>query len=421
MKYEKLSAPLAVLMFEYENFKGEDFLSFQPSRPQFLTASENGMPQTTVFIYCDENSNFENTPGIQVNSSKGKIRTAQIELKKISELSEMPDVRYLSVSMRLKPLNDFAAQESAIGEIKSNHLELPAKDLLIGIIDTGVNADQISFANRIHSIWDQELPGDGSGMFKYGKILSKDTFYESADYEGNGTQAAKIFTKYFDSNAKFIIVKTDFQTAHIADGIRYIFDTAEKSGKTAVIILNLDGHFQMMDGTDDLSAFIAQKTGADNTVFIAKESNKTNRNFVTTTVEPNIYLPKRLKLRVTPNNQFGSPQHFVLCGSFEDFGDCEITIMAPNGMASKSSQPGLSENPVRHSNYRTSEAYLTVPTVSSLNNGKKEFYIDLRPVAPKQIISGGIWQLTIRNVGKTAVTLNVVSWVPEKPKVVMFC
>ena len=95
--------------------------------------------------------------------------------------------------------------------------------------------------------------------------------------------------------------------------------------------------------------------------------------------------------------------------------------MAPNGMASKSSKPGLSENPTRHSNYRTSEAYLTVPIVSSLNNGKKEFYIDLRPVAPKQLISGGIWQLTIKNVGKTVVHLNIVSWVPEKPKDIKFC
>jgi hypothetical protein len=131
-------------------------------------------------------------------------------------------------------------------------------------------------------------------------------------------------------------------------------------------------------------------------------------------------LPKRLKLSVPANNQFGCPTQFAVCGSFEESGDCEITIMAPNGMATKSSRPGLSENPTRYSNYQTSEAYLTVPTVSSLKTGLKEFYIDLRPVAPKQLISSGIWQLTVKNVGKTAVTLNVVSWVPEKPKDIKF-
>ena len=421
MKYEKLSAPLAVLMFEYESFKGEDFLSVQPSRPQAVAISENGMPQTTLFIYCEENADFENLQGIYVHSPKGEIRTAQVELRKIGELSDMPDVRHLSVSMRLKPSIDFEALDAAISEFKSNHSNLLAKDLIIGIVDTGINAAQAVFANRIQSIWDQELSGDGFGKFKYGKILSEDEFQESADYEGNGTQTAKIFNKYVSSETKFVIVKTDFQTAHIADGIRYIFETAEQSGKPAVVILNLDGHFQMMDGTDDLSAYIAQETEADKFVILAKEINKISRNHLMTTVEPNIYLPKRLKLKLPANNSFGSPAQFILCGSFEDSGDCEIMIMAPNGMASKSSKTGLSENPTRHSNYRTSEAFLTVPIVSSLNNGKKEFFIDLRPVAPKQLISGGIWQLTIRNVGKTAVTLNVVSWVPEKPKDVKFC
>lgn len=417
MKYEKLSAPLAVLMFEYENFRGEDFLSIQPSRPQALAISENGMPQTTVFIYCEENASFENIAGIQVNPSKGKIRTAHIELKKISELCEMADVHHLSVSLRLKPSNDFDALETAIGEIKSNQPELMAKDLIIGIIDTGINADQAIFANRIHSIWDQQLSGDGLGTFRYGKILDENALQESADEDANGTQTAKIFNKFVAPDTKFVIIKTDFQTAHIADGIRYVLDTAEKVGKTAVIILNLDGKFHT-DETDDLSVFISQET--EKLIVTTKPTDKIKGNHLRATIEANIYLPKRIKIKVPPNTQFGSPTQFVLFGAFEDFGDCEITIMAPNGMASKSAKPGTSENPTRHSNYQTSEAFLTVPIVSSRNNGRKEFYIDLRPVAPKQLISGGVWQLTIKNVGKTAVNLNLVSWVPEKPKDVKF-
>ena len=420
MNYGKLSPSLAVLVFEYENFRGEDFLLIQPSRPQAVSISENGMPQATVFIHCEENTIFEDLPGICVNSRKGKIRTAQVELKKIGELSAMPDVRHLSVSMRLKPLNDYEAIGTAISELKSNYPELMAKDLIIGIIDTGINAEQTVFSNRIQSIWDQELSGEGSDEFKYGRFFNEGEYKESADYEGCGTQTAKILSDYLMPEAKFVVVKTDFQTAHLADGIRYIFETAEKLGKPAVVILSLDGHFQKPDGTDDLSMFIAQETGADKFVISAKKINKIGKNHYFGTIEPNIYLPKRLKLRVSANDQFGSPQQFILCGSFEDSGDCEIIIMAPNGMASKSAKPGLNENPTRHSNYQTSEAFLTVPTVSSLNNGKKEFYIDLRPVSPKRLISGGIWQLTIKNPGKTAVNIEIVSWVPEKPKDIKF-
>lgn len=407
-------------MYEYENFKGEDFLSVQPSRPQALSISENGMPQTTVFIYCDDNSDFEHPAGISVNSHKGKIRTAQVELRKIGELTDMPSVQYLSASMRLKPSNDYEALETAFGKFKSDHPDLMAKDLLIGIVDTGINADQSIFANRVQSIWDQGLSGDGSGITKYGRLLADGVFQDCADFEGCGTQAAKHFLKYVTAETKLVVVKTDFQTAHIADGIRHIFETAEKSGKPALVILNLDGVFQTPGTADDISAYIAQEKANDKFVVTSKGINKSSANQTSVTIEPNIYLPKRLKLSVSANNQFGCPTHFAVCGSFEESGDCEITIMAPNGMATKSSRPGLSENPTRYSNYQTSEAFLTVPTVSPLKTDTKEFYIDLRPVAPKQLISGGIWQLTVKNVGKTAVTLNVVSWVPEKPRDIKF-
>ena len=420
MKYQKLSAALAVLVFEYENFTGDDFLAVQPSRPQAVSISGNGLTQATVFIYCDAAASFENLEGIRVVSGNGNIRTAQVELKKIDELSEMPSVVHLSVSMRLRPLYDFAAVNSALNDFKVNHPELTAKDVIIGIVDSGINSAQPIFADRIHSIWDQELSKSDEETVKYGRELPDGHYSESFDSDGHGTQIAGILSDCFKPESKFVIVKTDFQNACIADGIRYIFETAEKLGKPAIVSVNLDGFCRPQNVTDDLSAFIKQETNENKFVIMSESLNKFSKNCSTATVEPNIYLPKRLKFSVSANNQPGSPLQITLRGWFEAEGDCEIMIMSPNGMATKTSKPGVNENPTRTGNYLTSQVFLTVPAESTLKNGVKEFFMDLRPIAPKQFVAGGSWQLTVKNLGKTAVNLSFYSMVPDKPKEIKF-
>ncbi|MCY7375246.1 MAG: hypothetical protein LH472_04660, partial [Pyrinomonadaceae bacterium] len=88
MIYEKLSPALAALMFEYVRFPEATAASVNGTRPQSLTVSAAGLPETTVFVYCDKDAEFEDLPGVRVISGKGEIRTAKVELEKISDLSE---------------------------------------------------------------------------------------------------------------------------------------------------------------------------------------------------------------------------------------------------------------------------------------------------------------------------------------------
>lgn len=270
MKYEKLSPALAALMFEYVRFP--EVFADAESRPQSLSISAAGLPETTIFMRCDEDAKFENTAGVQVNSQKGNIRTAQVELGKISDLSEHADVQYLSCAMRDRSLDDIVAI------------------------------------------------AEGSNEFKENPIAENDP---------------------------------------------------------------------------------ESKTQATKTIAASK------------------FAPGKFNFVVPSNSQPDSPAEVALRGWFEASGDCEISIMSPNGGVTKSTQAEVVEgNPTRFGNYSSSQAFLTKPTVTP--DGRHEFFIDLRPIAPKQVVIGGVWKLTVTNIGNAEITISLLSWSPENARNVEF-
>lgn len=263
MNYEKLSPALAALMFEY--FRFPESLLAAAARPQMLSISAAGLPETKIFITCGADATLENAAGVRVDSQKGGVRTAHVELGKISDLSERTDVQYLSGAMRFKSLNDFEAIEEGLHEFVEN--EFPAAD----------------------------------------------------------------------------------------------------------------------------------------------SESKTH---ITKTIAANKFAPVRFNFVVPSNNQPNSPAEVVLRGWFEASGDCEISIMSPNGGVTKSTQSAVVEgNPTRFGNYTSSQAFLTKPKIAG--NGKREFFIDLRPIAPKEFVIGGVWKLTVTNIGKAEAAVGVLLQTPE--------
>lgn len=136
-------------------------------------------------------------------------------------------------------------------------------------------------------------------------------------------------------------------------------------------------------------------------------------------VAPNRFAPARIAFVVPSNNQPNSPREVVLRGWFEAEGNCEITILSPGGGTTRSIQPEvITGNPTRFGNYHSSQAFLTKPTFAA--DGRREFFIDLRPIAPIEFVTGGTWKLTVVNVGAAEVNLSVKSWVAGNANEVNF-
>jgi subtilisin family serine protease len=97
------------------------------------------------------------------------------------------------------------------------------------VVDTGIDPSPAFFEGRILQIWDQALPGPGVLEGGYGVELAPGMLTVSRDTHGHGTHVAGIAAGEHPTRggvapkADLVIVKTDFQDAHIADGVRYIF------------------------------------------------------------------------------------------------------------------------------------------------------------------------------------------------------
>ncbi len=160
--------------------------------------------------------------------------------------------------------------------------------VLIGFVDTGIDTAHADFraangGTRLVGLWDQTLtvetgesaPSAGYGVFydetdvNAGKSRSRDT-------EGHGSQVAAIaagddpvFTGAAPG-ARLFMVKTDFSTTGIIDGISLILERAKKLDFDAVVInLSLGTHDGPHDGTSLLDAAISAATSRAHHVICA--------------------------------------------------------------------------------------------------------------------------------------------------------
>lgn len=159
-----------------------------------------------------------------------------------------------------------AAAQGSIPQFRTAE-GLSGTNVIVGIVDTGIDPIHPAFAGRILHIWDQTLPGPGVPEGGYGIEVTGATLTASRDTVGHGTHVAGIAAGAdpgfggIAPAARLLIVKTDLQDAHIADGIRYIFRVAGQMGCPAVVNLSLGGHADAHDGSDSLSQIIDQETG----------------------------------------------------------------------------------------------------------------------------------------------------------------
>jgi len=136
-------------------------------------------------------------------------------------------------------------------------------------------------------------------------------------------------------------------------------------------------------------------------------------------VAPGKFTPARVAFVVPSNSQPGSPHEVVLRGWFAAEANCEITILSPGGGTTRSAQAEvINGNPTRFGNYHSSQAFLTKPKLTQ--DGRKEFFINMRPIAPQQFVTGGTWKLTVVNVGNSEVKVKLKSWVAGDAKNVNF-
>ena len=148
-------------------------------RPLCQVLTRQAANSWSAFISCDANASLSNTEGVRPRAMRGTVRTALVSLSGIEKLSERDDVHRISPAIMMKPLNDLCARRTRLPVFRNNHPE-QGRDVLIGIVDSGIDATHPAFQNRIECIWDQTIEGR-LGHLNYGTVLRDQDLSDSRD------------------------------------------------------------------------------------------------------------------------------------------------------------------------------------------------------------------------------------------------
>jgi subtilisin family serine protease len=412
MDYSKLAPGLASMVDEFQE-TGIAASDIEPGFAPLSASSSGGTPSIRMFVRCDSNARFDHLNGVRVHQDSGVVRTAEVPLDQVGSLSDEASVVRLAPSTILRPLLDVALPHVSVPSFRSSS-GTTGNNVVVGIIDSGIDVSHPAFQGRIHSIWDQTIPGNGWGTTNYGAVLSGPTLTVSQDQNGHGTHVAGIaagddatFLGVAPS-ATLVVIKTDFSDTGIADGVRYVFQVADDlGGLPAVANLSLGGHGDPHDGTDDLSVAIDGETGPGRLVIAAAGNEGSDDIHAAFDAPGNSTLD--VPFRVDPNSAGQSPLWVVLNGWYSGSRNLEVAIQTSSGDDTGFQAVITPGNPTQNYTFLTARIRITTPVAAVNPNGDHQFRVEIRPGLFGSEVQGGTWRLRVRNVESSPTSVNVWS------------
>jgi subtilisin family serine protease len=212
--------------------------------------------------------------GVEINMVLDSIVSVRIPLDAIDAISNLDIVKKIDAGGRAKPKMDKAREAIKVSNIISG-IDLPSvysgKDVVIGIIDCGVQLDHINFFDsygnlRIKRVWNQPVnTGTPPNGYSYGSEYKTQEEIIAAGYdeatETHGGHVTGIAAGSYKENdfygiapeCDIVFVSYNYNDMSIewnsiSDAIAYIYDYADSVGKPCVVNISLGDVYGPHDG-----------------------------------------------------------------------------------------------------------------------------------------------------------------------------
>jgi subtilisin family serine protease len=226
--------------------------------------------------------------GIVLAQAKGVV-SFRLPVGAIGEFAQTSGVEFIEFSTGgAMPLNDLMVENSRITplHLAENGLDRPltGKDVIVGIIDTGIELQHPDFwhedgSTRVMAIWDHLATtpqGQSPQPYDYGVEWTQQqindgisTHQDQPVYFGHGSTVSGTLCgngsaignfKGAAPDADIVVVSANFSGSNfdmtIVDAIQYIFHIADTAGKPCVINLSLGNYRGSRDGLDAAALLI---------------------------------------------------------------------------------------------------------------------------------------------------------------------
>lgn len=221
--------------------------------------------------------------GADVVELQNGFAIVQIEEDKINELASCVSVEFIEKPKRLffQVLEGKIA--SCITSVQRPPLQLSGRDVLVAIVDSGIDYENQVFRNkdgttRIKYLWDQTVPGNPPDGYIRGTEFTADDINEAlrkgerlptSDISGHGTAVAGVAVGNSDGyqgvayESELLIVKMGVpmeggfpRTTELMQGIDYVVRKARELEKPVAINISFGNTYGAHDGSSLLERYI---------------------------------------------------------------------------------------------------------------------------------------------------------------------